>query len=64
MNLALFTEWLDTFNRWCMNQGRCIVLLMDNASAHMISSGTEGEMSVSYESRVFAGEHHIDCSAL
>ena len=44
MNVKLFTEWLDTFNRWCMNQGRCIVLLMDNASAHMITSGTEGQM--------------------
>ena len=44
MNLALFTEWLDTFNRWCMNQGRCIVLLMDNASAHMTPSGTESQM--------------------
>ena len=44
MNQALFQDWLDTLNRWCMNQGRCIALLMDNASAHMISTGMEGEM--------------------
>ena len=44
MNQALFTEWLDTFNRWCMNQGRCIAFLMDNASAHMIQCGTAGKM--------------------
>ena len=44
MNQALFTEWLDTFNRWCMNQGRCIALLMDNASAHMMDTGTVGEI--------------------
>ena len=44
MNQALFTEWLDTFNRWCMNRGRCIALLMDNASAHMMDTGTVGEI--------------------
>ena len=44
MDAPLFTGWLDTFNRWCQNQGRCIALLMDNASAHMTSSGTAGEL--------------------
>ena len=44
MNLALFSEWVDTFNRWCLNQGRCIVLVMDNASAHMVTCAIAGEM--------------------
>ena len=44
MDTALFQDWLDTFNRWCLNQGRCIALLMDNASAHMTSSGKAAEL--------------------
>ena len=46
MNLSMFTEWVDMFNRWCLNQGPCIVLLMDNASAHMVTCGIAGEMHV------------------
>ena len=42
MNKKFFCEWIDTFNG--QNQGRCIALIMDNASAHMITAGTEREM--------------------
>ena len=44
MNLALFSVWVDTVNRWCLNQGHCIVLLMDNALAHMVTCGIADEM--------------------